>query len=197
MVQYALFDSPLDLALDFWEKILCPQDIVIDATVGNGYDAKKVLTLIPEGFLYGIDIQNQAIETTCKHLEPFFTNYKLFQQSHDTFPSEINLESVKLIIYNLGYLPRSNKEIKTQAPTTLKSLEQALKLLKNGGCISIMCYTGHQEGQIEEKHVLAWAENLNKTDYLVSYHTLINRMKAPALLVVQKNLRKQNDPPIK
>jgi hypothetical protein len=161
--------------------------------LGHGYDALKILPMIPDGFLYGLDIQEDAISSTHKKLVPYFKNFKLFCQSHVTFPHEIKASSVKLIVYNLGYLPKSNKEIKTQSNTTLQSLEMAQDFLMPGGVISIMCYTGHAEGIEEEKIILDWAQNLDKTEYLVSYHSLVNRHKAPALCLIQKKTREIPD----
>ena len=189
MAQFSLFDSPIDLSHSFWEKLLCTSDKVIDATLGHGYDAMHVLKLIPEGFLYGFDIQKEAIDSTNMKLAPFFHNFKLFHQSHESFPHEIKKESIKLIIYNLGYLPKGNKELTTQAESTKQSLNHALNLLCPSGAISIMIYTGHEAGEREEQVVLEWAHDLNKTDYLVTFHKLINRHKAPALCVVQKKIK--------
>jgi len=193
MTQFSLFDSPLDLAFSFWEKLLSSSDHVIDATVGHGFDAMKVLRLIPDGFLYGLDIQKEAIDSTLKKLEPFHQNFKLYHQSHESFPKDIASSSIKLVIYNLGYLPKGNKELTTHAKSTLESLNHALKLLKPSGALSIMIYTGHPAGADEETLILNWAEGLDKTHYLVTYHKLINRHKAPALCLVQKKQEGAHD----
>jgi hypothetical protein len=52
-----------------------------------------------------------------------------------------------------------------------------------------MCYVGHEEGAQEEQEVIKWASQLNKTNYLVTYHTLINRLKGPALCFIQKKVQ--------
>ena len=190
-LQFALFDSPLDLAFNFWEKLLSNSDTVIDATLGHGFDALKVLPLIPEGFLYGFDVQKEAIESTCLKLNPYYKNFELFHQSHETFPKKIKDQSVKLIIYNLGYLPKGNKNLTTLSSSTLLSLDEAIKKLLPSGVISIMCYPGHNEGAIEKEAVFNWARTLHKNEYLVTFHELINRDKAPALCLVQKK-QKEN-----
>lgn len=193
MTQFALFDSPLNLALGFWQTLLSTKDHVIDATCGHGYDALKVLPMIPEGFLYGIDIQKEAIESTEKKLSPFYKNYELFHQSHAQFPKKIAKNSIKLIIYNLGYLPQSDKVVKTNSKTTLESLDASLELLSPHGVVSIMIYSGHSEGEEERNATLSWAEKLNKSDYLVTHHELINRHKAPSLCLVQKKGKGDQD----
>lgn len=186
MTQFALFDSPLDLAFSFWKSCLKPEDRVIDATLGHGYDALKLLSLIPNGFLYGLDIQQAAVDSTQEKLKPLYSNYQLYHQCHSSFPEEAN--QIKLIVYNLGYLPKSDKLIKTQTLSTIKSLDEALKRLAPGGVISVMCYVGHVEGKQEEAAILTWAQSLDKTDVLISAHPLVNRELAPVLYLIQKKL---------
>ncbi|MBQ1826604.1 MAG: 16S rRNA (cytosine(1402)-N(4))-methyltransferase, partial [Erysipelotrichaceae bacterium] len=43
-------------------------DICIDATLGKGRDSLFLLQHIPEGFLYGFDLQKEAVETSRKLL---------------------------------------------------------------------------------------------------------------------------------
>lgn len=191
MSQFTLFDSPLELAFNFWKKLLCSDDLVIDATCGNGYDSLKILPLIPNGFLYSLDIQQQACQNTLNKLKTQFSNFEIFCQSHETFPEKIKPYSTKLIIYNLGYLPKGNKEITTNKNSTIQSLNNSLNLLAPSGAISVMCYVGHNQGFEEEKEVVKWASELDKTDYLVTYHTLVNRLNAPRLCLIQKQQTSQ------
>lgn len=44
------------------------KDIVIDATIGNGYDTLYMAKLIPNGFIFGFDIQKKAIDKTAELL---------------------------------------------------------------------------------------------------------------------------------
>jgi len=183
--QFALFDSPLDLAHHFFENLLAQNDHVIDATCGQGFDALKLIQKIPEGHLYAFDIQDEAIKSTQKKLE-LFKNFSLIQQSHETFPNEIQEGSIKLIVYNLGYLPKTDKTITTKRESTLKSLQNAMKLLAKGGVVSIMCYPGHEEGMHEMEAIFEYVKKLNKFEYLCSSHQLINRDRAPCWVLIQK-----------
>lgn len=189
MDQFTLFNSPIDLAFSFFEKHLCSSDHVIDATIGHGYDALKALSFIPDGLLYGFDIQQSALDSTDARLKTAYKNYKLFKKSHADFSNEIPNESIALVIYNLGYLPKGDKTLTTMVESTLTSLNKALELIKPGGFISIMCYSGHIEGARETHHVVDWAKSLDKTNYLVSSHSLLNRDKAPMLCLVQKKIK--------
>jgi methylase of polypeptide subunit release factors len=183
--QFALFDSPLDLAHHFFENLLSQTDHVIDATCGQGFDALKLIKKIPDGYLYAFDIQDEAIKSTQKKLE-LFKNFSLIKQSHETFPDVIKKGSIKLIVYNLGYLPKTCKTITTKKESTIQSIKNALQLVSQGGVISIMCYPGHEEGLDEMNAVFEFVKKLNKFEYLSSSHQLMNRDRAPCWVLIQK-----------
>lgn len=193
---FGLFKSHLDLSKQYWQSLLSPGDMVVDATCGNGHDtlflAQQVITPIKQGRVIGMDVQEAAIHQTQalirQHMPPSQLNHiHLFQQSHVQFPDLIENESIKLFVYNLGYLPGSNKAIKTQAENTLKSVENALGLLAPGGVISITCYPGHPEGKIEEQEIITYAsKHLEPKSWSCCWHRWINRQEAPSLLLIQK-----------
>lgn len=144
----------ITFAHDLWKKHLKPKDNVIDATCGNGYDSIFLKSLQTNGKLFCIDIQEKAIQNTkslFKKNNISLENTFFFNKSHENF-SYIPKEEIKLIVYNLGYLPGSNKEIITNVDTTIKSILSSLDIVKNGA-ISITCYP-HMEGKKEEKEIL-------------------------------------------
>lgn len=183
--KFPLFQSHLDLAHDLWKKVVLPGDTVIDATCGNGHDTVVLAQMIGEGTLYAIDIQKEALENTKQKLQKEYLPYvRWIHGCHSEFPKEIT--SAKLIVYNLGYLPGSSKEITTQRETTLKSIQNSLEILQEGGCISITCYPGHPEGAKEEECILAFASTLDPKIWSSCHHRWINRKNAPSLLWIQK-----------
>ena len=191
---FPLFKSHLDLAHQYWEKLVLPGDIVIDATCGNGHDTLRLAQLALKantGQVYAYDIQSKAIEATqeyiTKHLEAQQLPLLHFEQKcHSKFSPDIQPETVRLIVYNLGYLPKGDKTLTTQTETTLQSLKEAMRLIMPGGAISITCYPGHLEGAIEEEAILIFAASLNVEEWSCCHHRLINRSKAPSLLLIQK-----------
>ena len=47
------------------EKVINKGDIVVDATMGNGYDTKYLAEKVgEEGFVYSFDIQETALKST-------------------------------------------------------------------------------------------------------------------------------------
>lgn len=182
----------IELAHSYWKALLSPTDCAIDATAGNGFDTLQLATiLLPYGKIFAIDIQKEALEATKKRLQEHFSEEHLqrvsfHERSHATFPPEAHEKPIKLIVYNLGYLPRSDKQIKTLAHSTLESLENGLNLLQKGGMISVMCYPGHEEGKVEEGAVLAWAQKLPPKEIKSWHHTQPNKPNSPNLLMLEK-----------
>ncbi len=54
-----------------------------------------------------------------------------------------------LICFNLGYLPRQGNKLETatKLSTTVAAIEAALEVIRPGGCISVLCYSG-QPGKL-------------------------------------------------
>ena len=177
--------SHLELAHSYWEKGFQKGSWAIDATCGNGHDA-RFLAKMCEGIIV-LDIQKKALENT-RFLLGDFSHVHFFCQSHERFPDLAYEKPISLIVYNLGYLPGGNKEVTTLTSTTLKSLQRAMDIVLPGGMISLTCYPGHPEGAREEKALLSFTKGLDPRIWSVCYHQWINRNKAPSLLLLQKNL---------
>lgn len=72
----------------------------------------------------------------------------MLRTSHSPLPTEwaasgASLESVALVVYNLGWLPSNadgTKEYITQVDTTLQSIADAMLLLRIGGMLSVVTY---------------------------------------------------------
>lgn len=176
------FNSPVKIAHKHWKEIIEPDDLVIDATLGNGQDAFFLAPLC--GTLIGIDIQDQAIESAKKLLNTEKVRY--IHGSHASFPNDITPQSVKLIVYNLGYLPRGDKSIVTKTETTLQSLNNALPLIMQGGMISITCYSGHPEGFKEEEAVIEFASRLDPKEWCSCHQRWLNRELCPSLVLLRR-----------
>jgi len=193
---FPLFSSHLDLAHHYWIQVVKKGDTVIDATCGNGKDALILARLAldeEQGHLIGLDIQPEAILRTQHFLQEHLTEQamkkiSLIQQSHAEFPKNVEHSSVKLIVYNLGYLPEGNKAITTMTITTLVSVERALALLVPGGVLSITCYPGHDEGKNEEAALESWLKALSPKFYSACQHRWLNRSHSPSLILIQKKI---------
>lgn len=193
--EFPIFQNHKDHVHDLWKSFLKPGSIVCDATCGNGQDSAVLASLSlseDQGRLFCIDIQQQAIETTSATLTSLFSKKKLsnvffFHQSHENFPPEVT--NCDLIVYNLGYLPRGCKRLTTMVESTLTSLKNALNILKPGGVITLMCYPGHEEGYLEETSLINFTSTLDPKEHLVYHQKILNRAKAPSLLVIGKKIK--------
>lgn len=196
-----MYKPHIKQAHQFWSALVKPGDIVIDATCGNGQDSLLLAKLAlqgngsEKGRLFACDLQNSAIKCTYCLLNEHLNPYELEKVSwhlgcHAQVFSKLDLNtgSVTLIVYNLGYLPGGDKTIITHPETTIKSLNEALPFVQDGGAISITCYTGHEGGQNEENAVLQFAKELNPREWLCCHYRWLNRVQAPSLLLIQKGV---------
>ena len=178
---------PLEMAHDFLAQVITPEDIVVDATMGNGYDTLFLAKLAKQ--VYAFDIQEQALEKTSQRIqEAGLTNVDLILQGHETVDQFVT--EVKAAIFNLGYLPSADKSIITQPQTTLEALEKLCQMLVKGGRIAIMIYYGHEGGDIERDAVLDFVSQLPQQEYTATIYRTLNQINNPPFLVMIEKLER-------
>ena len=171
-----------EIAHMIWERYINEDSVAIDMTCGNGNDTLYLAERCR--FVYGIDIQEEAIHNTDMLLKKNgFNNYELIQCDHKDIGDYIN-EKADLIVYNLGYLPKGNKNITTTSDSTIASLESALELININGLVSIMIYWGHPQGKTEREAVLEYVSELDGSVYHVAYLSYPNQKNTPPELVL-------------
>ncbi|MEZ4704011.1 MAG: class I SAM-dependent methyltransferase [Bdellovibrionota bacterium] len=113
--------------------------------------------------LFLFDLQNKPLNNKKRlHLHTSASRISYFQESHTNMEMRISRSlhnCMDIIMYNLGYLPHGDKSITTLASTTLESFDQAYRLLRPLGWMSVLCYPGHPQGAIETQQVLTWIDN--------------------------------------
>lgn len=178
---------PLEMAHDFLAKVITKDDVVVDATMGNGHDTLFLAKLAKQ--VYAFDIQEQALEKTSQRLqEAGLTNADLILQGHETVDQFVR--EVKAAIFNLGYLPSADKSIITQPQTTLEALEKLCQMLVKGGRIAIMIYYGHEGGDIERDAVLDFVSQLPQQEYTATIYRTLNQINNPPFLVMIEKLER-------
>ncbi len=181
----------MNIAHDYLRAVLKPGKVAVDATLGNGNDTLFLAGLVGrDGRVYGFDIQPEAISRTAEAVaeKGFSDSVTLFLQGHEDMVKFVP-EPVDAVVFNLGYLPGGNHSIVTTPETTVRAVTGALKLLKPGGLICIVVYTGHPGGPEEQFRLEACLSRLDKKDFCVGKIDYINRNNAPFLIVVEKALR--------
>jgi SAM-dependent methyltransferase len=161
-------------------------DLVIDATCGNGHDTLFLASIVsPNGHVYAFDVQAAAIASSRQRLleagipASLFT---LFHAGHETLREAIpasHAGTISGIMFNLGYLPGSDKSVITRTATTLRALDAALDLLAADGLLTIAVYPGHEGGAEEQRAIADWAGALSPQIFEAQLFRPVNRSASP------------------
>lgn len=181
------------LSVKIMEEYISHGDLVIDATAGNGNDTLALAKLAGKGGkVLAFDIQQEALKKTESLLkeEGFFDVCRLILDSHHNMGNYLAEEEkggVSAIVFNLGYLPRANKELTTKVQTTLPAVEKSLEFIKPNGIVVLIVYSGHEEGMHEKEALLSFASQLSEKKYHTAYLSYPNQKKnPPELLLITK-----------
>jgi predicted methyltransferase len=171
-------------------------DCAIDATMGNGNDTLFLARCVgPTGYVYGFDIQVEALEHTRERLlreGVALDHVVLTVESHEYMEGIIPVPrhgQATAIMFNLGFLPSGERSLITLTHTTLRALDAALRLLCSGGILTIVIYPGHPGGDDESVAICTWAAQLPQSSYqVISYQFLNVSTEPPYLIAVYKIL---------
>lgn len=165
---------------------LRPGDVVVDATMGNGHDTLFLTQCVsPGGHVFAFDVQEAALIETRKRVPAEMTT--LIHAGHETMRTHVPAElhgNVSAVMFNLGYLPGTDKTLITHTDTTMIAVWEALELLKPGGLLTIVVYPGHEGGADEGRCIADWAAALNSRRFEVQHLRPINRAASPPELWV-------------
>lgn len=183
-----MLKRPLAYAHQVLKESVVKGDTVVDATVGNGNDTVLLASLVGHtGKVYGFDIQKQALQTTKEKLllTGLLPQTELIQDGHENMNQHISDDTrISAAVFNLGCLPKGDKDIITQANTTIPALQQTLKLLRKGGLITIMVYYGHEGGKEEKDEVEKFVHTLPQDDFHVLEYKFVNQINNPPYLYI-------------
>lgn len=175
------------LQKSFLERHIKRGGVAVDFTMGNGNDTRWLSDAVgPTGHVYAFDIQPQALERTRALLESSGCahNYTLILDSHENVLDYV-AGPICAGVFNLGYLPGSDKTVTTMRPSTLKAVTASIQLLDRDGIVLVAVYPGHAEGEAEG---IMLEEELSKYDrkqYSVSKFRLINSPTSPYFFCVE------------
>ena len=179
---------PLQMAHAFLAEVVTKEDVVVDATMGNGHDTLFLAQLAKQ--VYAFDIQEQAVEKTRQRLaEAGLNNVQLILAGHETLDQYT--DHFKAAICNLSYLPSADKSVITRPDTTLEALEKVCRGLEKGGRAAIMIYYGHEGGEFEKDAVLDFVSQLSQQDFTVALYKTINQINNPPFLVMIEKLKEK------
>ncbi|MCL2756054.1 MAG: class I SAM-dependent methyltransferase [Firmicutes bacterium] len=173
----------IELSHKFLQHVIMDGDFCIDATMGNGNDTLFLASLGARVFAF--DVQDRAIQNTKRLLEENNFNATLVKDGHENVDKHVKTP-IKAAIFNLGYLPKSDKSIITKPDTTIIALHKITNLLQVGGRIAIMVYIGHEGGKAEESAVLEWVDCLAKDKWQIEIHKMHDKPTSPFLICLEK-----------
>lgn len=177
------------------ETVIQPGDTSVDATMGNGLDTLFLAKLVgKQGKVLAYDIQEKALRKTEERLqkEGYFEQVRFFLKGHQDIEEDLRSlpAPISAAMFNLGYLPGGNKDIVTTPQSTIKALLGIRPYLKAGGLITLVIYSGHEQGKTEREALLTEVSSWDQTEYQVLQYQFINQKNDPPLLVaIQKKAR--------
>ncbi|MEL7646788.1 MAG: class I SAM-dependent methyltransferase [Sedimentibacter sp.] len=161
----------------------------VDATCGNGFDTLFLSnTAGPGGSVKSFDIQPQAIDRTQSLLSANkkYDNFNVIMDSHEFIGKYVS-GKIDAAVFNLGYLPYSDKTVTTDPETTVRAIGNLLPQLGDDGRIYITSYVTHDVGH-EIKDVMDFLCSLDKKEYNVIHIRITNKdNNPPELFIVEKN----------
>jgi hypothetical protein len=168
-------------------------DVAIDATAGNGFDSLFLAQAVgATGRVYAFDIQSAALTATRELLDAHGVMERVdlrlgCHSGLETLVPTLHHGVVRVVLFNLGYLPGGDKAITTERDKTLMAVQQAFALLCTLGHVCIVVYPGYAAGLVEADAVMSWALSFAASQAHVATYRMVNReATAPYLIHVQK-----------
>ena len=177
----------LELQKQFILKHLKPGDTAADYTMGNGHDTLFLSrTVGPQGTVYAFDVQNGALESTRRRLcaENAPANWVLIHDSHHNAGKYIQ-GKVNAGMFNLGWLPGSDRSVFTRRETTLPAISSAIERMAENGVLLIAVYPGHEEGDAEGKLIHEYLSSLDRRKYMCAIFRIIDSPASPFFYIIE------------
>ena len=164
-------------------------DTVIDATAGKGRDTLLLASLVGEnGKVIAIDIQKEAIDEAEKLIAEHGVSDRVtfVCDSHENIKSYA--DKANCVVFNLGWLPGSDHEIRTSTQTSIKAIKASTEMLTDDGFVLVCIYYGGLSGFEERDGVLDFLKTRDQKEFTVAITQFANRKGCPPIFaVIEKN----------
>lgn len=197
-IPVAVTSERLTAAASSWiEVALFDGALAIDATVGNGYDALFLGHRVgPKGRVLGFDVQKAALAGAREILKfvGSIDHVSLIHDSHTRLADYLPAGAlIHAAMFNLGYLPRGNRQIITRPETTVLALRSVLEHLAERGRVTLLVYRRHEGGVPEYQGVRKFLEELPEDEWLVEeLASTSDSPVAPRLFRIQRKTNSAN-----
>ena len=178
--------SALDVCHAILKKHVKKGDLCIDATAGRGFDTAFLCELTgSEGTVHSFDIQQDAIDSTAallneRGLSPIA---RLHLDSHSNMDSYAKDGTVSCITFNFGWLPGGDHSVNTRKETSIEAIEKGMRLLQDGGLMSLVIYYGRDTGFEERDAILEYIKTIDHREFTVIVTDFVNRPNCPPIPV--------------
>lgn len=179
--------SALQIIHHVLELHVQPGDHCIDATAGRGKDTLFLAKLVGEtGHVTAFDIQQDAVDSTQALLAANgmegYTDVRL--DSHANMAQYAAAGTVSAITFNFGWLPGGDHNVFTRPDSSIRAIEEGLKLLKPDGIMTLILYYGRETGFEERDALLQFLPTLDSDLYTVVEMPFVNRQNCPPIPIV-------------
>ena len=162
-------------------------DVAVDFTMGNGHDTEFLSKTVGSGGrVFAFDVQQQALDSTAANLKAAGCpeNYTLILDSHHKVKEYVQ-GPIRAGMFNLGYLPGSDKSVTTMRVTTMPAIEAAIDLLDHGGVLLVAVYPGHAEGDAEGKMICEYLSGLSRYKVCATRINILNSPTSPFFIIIE------------
>lgn len=161
----------------------------VDATAGNGHDTLFLAgNISPGGRVYALDVQPGALEKTASRIRAAGLSERvtLIPGGHQELDRLVE-GPADAVMFNLGYLPGGDRSLATRPGTTREGIAAALKILRPGGRLSVVAYTGHPGSRDEAGAVAGLLGGLDLKQFTVQRMVFLNsRGDSPEMYFVTR-----------
>ena len=112
------------------------------------------------------------------------------QPSLDAPPLEDHGESTGVTAtFYVPYGEGSDKALVTRKESTVTAVSAAIEVLRPGGVLTVVGYTGHEGGWEEVEAVMGFVSSLDPREFTATNHSIVNRDNCPQLIAVHRKVR--------
>ena len=186
-----------------WDTVALAR-ILADLDASPAGDASK------PGRVVAFDVQEDALTSTRARVRESLTpdqasRVDLVLKSHERMEEHVRVpgvnaiddddddsgmetDAVGVVCFNLGYLPgpTADKGVRTRRTTTVSAVASGVRVLRPGGVLTVVGYTGHEGGWEEVEAVMELVSSLDPREFTATNHSVVNRDNCPQLIAVHR-----------
>lgn len=177
------------LAHEWIGAVLAPGAVAIDATTGCGGDTEFLARAVgSDGRVHAFDIQPDAISHARARLarNDLADRVRWHRMCHSRALDRLPEIEFDAIMFNLGWLPGSDRAVVTRPETTVAALDALAPRLRPGGRLSVIVYRGHTGGPEEDRAVAEWTRTAGRDTRPLLDLDAFTPPRAPVLRVFER-----------